>query len=481
MALIFPSGIYSEGQGIFDSSPYIKLIEARKKAKEEAFTKYYDKLKTQINTAGVREIDLYDPNLDKGINKDIEKWTSYGIQNKNDIAKGGLAKLEFERMQREILNRVEQSKNVAKFETNLGQAFFANKYNPQDTDIDVQSRVANSIYNPKHYKESYFAESEGLPDYTEDKGTPWNWGDISSAVNTLKEEELKSFYNSAIGKEAEMKIDASAPIKKIGTDEIKVTKFDDATLKNGADRVMFDINPKPTDVISRRKNKTYSLKMDDPDWMAKADPLFQKFYGKPIENVKEAAAADFLLSMEPLRGERVVKPSTSGKGRKGGAGGADGKFYDAWSDLVTKFNKDVSAGSTYTQINTLPNNIVKEAVIAQANTGQQKVGGLYPYDETNLFIVSDGKDGLDIFTTINNPKLERNARTFVAHLTEEGTNNIANQSLGIKAKQQAIPTVSASKGNVPKTVKYPLPKGKPRTVKQGNFTYTWNENTGQYE
>lgn len=29
--------------------------------------------------------------------------------------------------------------------------------------------------------------------------------------------------------------------------------------------------------------------------------------------------------------------------------------------------------------------------------------------------------------------------------------------------------------------KYPLPKGKPITVKQGDYTYTWNESTGKYE
>jgi hypothetical protein len=31
------------------------------------------------------------------------------------------------------------------------------------------------------------------------------------------------------------------------------------------------------------------------------------------------------------------------------------------------------------------------------------------------------------------------------------------------------------------TKKYPLPKGQPQTVTQNGYTYTWNENTGQYE
>jgi hypothetical protein len=44
---------------------------------------------------------------------------------------------------------------------------------------------------------------------------------------------------------------------------------------------------------------------------------------------------------------------------------------------------------------------------------------------------------------------------------------------------------SVLKGGQPKQeskkAKYPLPAGKPRTVKQGGFTYTWNEQTGEYE
>lgn len=38
-----------------------------------------------------------------------------------------------------------------------------------------------------------------------------------------------------------------------------------------------------------------------------------------------------------------------------------------------------------------------------------------------------------------------------------------------------------AKTTQPKAAKYPLPKGKPATVKQGAYTYTWNEQTGQYE
>lgn len=45
-------------------------------------------------------------------------------------------------------------------------------------------------------------------------------------------------------------------------------------------------------------------------------------------------------------------------------------------------------------------------------------------------------------------------------------------------KSKQYPTDSAPKKT---QKKYPLPEGKPRTVKQNGYTYTWNENTGNYE
>jgi hypothetical protein len=55
-----------------------------------------------------------------------------------------------------------------------------------------------------------------------------------------------------------------------------------------------------------------------------------------------------------------------------------------------------------------------------------------------------------------------------------------------QTKKQLEETMqSVLKGGQPKQeskkAKYPLPAGKPRTVKQGGFTYTWNEQTGEYE
>jgi hypothetical protein len=44
-----------------------------------------------------------------------------------------------------------------------------------------------------------------------------------------------------------------------------------------------------------------------------------------------------------------------------------------------------------------------------------------------------------------------------------------------------VEQANKAKVTAPKKEKYPLPSGKPRTVTQGGYTYTWNTETGKYE
>lgn len=53
---------------------------------------------------------------------------------------------------------------------------------------------------------------------------------------------------------------------------------------------------------------------------------------------------------------------------------------------------------------------------------------------------------------------------------------------GFRTKQEVVDFLQGKSGaSAPAKGKHPLPAGKPRTVKQGGNTYTWNEQTGQYE
>ncbi len=60
MGVINPAGLYSGGQGLFNSTPFVQMYqrqEALKSAKDEALDKYYQKLPTSINPAGLRTQD----------------------------------------------------------------------------------------------------------------------------------------------------------------------------------------------------------------------------------------------------------------------------------------------------------------------------------------------------------------------------------------------------------------------------------------
>jgi hypothetical protein len=298
MAVIFPRGIYTEGQGIFDPTPYIKALDAKKKAKDEAYTKYYDDLNKQITKTGARNVDLVNPEdviingkviakKGDGILNDIKNWQEYGIQNKNEINKGGAARMEFEGMQREILGKIQQSKNQLKFDNELQKAKFDGTYDPNDDDMEAQARVARPINDPRHYKENFYD-----PNYSDKGGTEFNWGDISHSVSTFDQNERDKLLDFGIGDNKRQTV----ATKVVGGQHFNTLAFSDKVLKDGADRVMAEIQDKPIDMVHKRGRKTYnSLKDNDPYWLSKADPIFQKYYGKPIENAKEAAAADFLL------------------------------------------------------------------------------------------------------------------------------------------------------------------------------------------
>ncbi len=64
---------------------------------------------------------------------------------------------------------------------------------------------------------------------------------------------------------------------------------------------------------------------------------------------------------------------------------------------------------------------------------------------------------------------------YVMDIGKKNTNLKANQPLGVKAKTEVVKQGEA------KTAKHPLPAGQARTRKQNGFTYTWNEQTGEYE
>jgi hypothetical protein len=61
------------------------------------------------------------------------------------------------------------------------------------------------------------------------------------------------------------------------------------------------------------------------------------------------------------------------------------------------------------------------------------------------------------------------------------TKTILEQEFKTRWVKDVFGVASAKKVKYGEKKKYPLPEGKPRTVKQDGYTYTWSEETGKYE
>ena len=151
MALINPSGLYTLGNVKLDSTPTTQLyghLLQRKKAKEEAIDEYYQKLPTTLNAAGMRDQDR------EGFDQAINLWRLHYQQNKDKIRKGGNKEaFDNEQLFRQLQTRVDQSKNAAKTDLQLGKMRFEkeNGYIFDDPDfIETQSKHTLPIWDEKH-------------------------------------------------------------------------------------------------------------------------------------------------------------------------------------------------------------------------------------------------------------------------------------------------------------------------------------------
>jgi len=295
MALINNPNVYTGGNVVFDNSRGLDLaaqLQAKKAAKDEALNQYFNDLPNKINTAGVRKQDLDDPKYG-GINREIEAWRTNWLQNKDAIKKGGIPQQEHLGKFQEILRKIEQSKQRAKTEFEIGKAKFEGKYDPDEDDIGVLSQIGKSIYDPTSYKQDGVSEygwgdlSPAVPEFDADKQTKF-WAGITKGLTPGKMYD----YNAA-------RTDAKTgqvivPFKKLyQPDQVK------RIADEAADAVTAD----------KSARKFYKKILDDPQstrWQ-ELNKAYQSVYGtdKIVSTPEQAAAADAIIraSMPQEQGE----------------------------------------------------------------------------------------------------------------------------------------------------------------------------------
>lgn len=175
MVPISPQAFSAEAV-VFDTRPLASLqqkLAAKKAAKDEALDKYFLDLKNKINPAGMRTQDLPE------WNKELADWISNGVMNKKEIAKGGMAQQEHLLKYQDLLSKVEQSKQMGKFQSDLESKKQEGKID--EDDFPLLDSIRLSIYNPQHYK-----NPETL--------TPFSMGDFSENIPTWDIAKQKQFY-----------------------------------------------------------------------------------------------------------------------------------------------------------------------------------------------------------------------------------------------------------------------------------------------
>jgi hypothetical protein len=143
--------IYSGGNVVFDSTPSTNLyaqLMAKKQAKDEAIDEYYKKLPNTLNGAGMRDNDR------EGFDEGLAKAQQYWMQNRDKIRKGNTPEaFNYEQIFRELGTGVQNSKNAAKTDLELGKMRFnkENGYIFEDPDfMETQRQHTLPVWDKSH-------------------------------------------------------------------------------------------------------------------------------------------------------------------------------------------------------------------------------------------------------------------------------------------------------------------------------------------
>lgn len=202
---------------------------------------------------------------------------------------------------------------------------------------------------------------------------------------------------------------------------------DQATVSSGGNLSTVDWNTATQKFIQQKQKETLESKLDD--WQSKKD--YESEYKKWED---DSNALDTYYS---------------------------NRLSGAPSDTTPGYETALAKGES----------IIKEKLPEIVNYLKSK----YPSYKENL----EGKDVYDITWDEDGVMLEVSGTMADQWIKPEQLKE-AIDNLKSKSKPQFRGAIQSST-TAPTTAKYPLPKGQAKTVTQGEYTYTWNEETGQYE
>ena len=292
MAVQNPSGLYSGGQGIFNSMPYTQIAlqqQAKKQAKQEALNQYFHEMRGKINEAGTRVQDIGGDGKTRGIKDDIAEWENHWKLNKEDILRGGVSQQKNDELYANIQRRIEQSKGRAKFQLEQGKAVAEGKFDPNDEDIKgAMSHVNKSIYDPSSYK------GDGVSEY--------GWGDLSPSIPDYDVEKKSKVFDAITkGIDAGKKYDYSKMKNNPITGQAIVPfkkEYSQEQIKHIA-AVASEI-PTGNSDLAKSARKHYQKLLDNEEYLPELEAMdnaYKAVYGKGafVSTPQQAAAAEAII------------------------------------------------------------------------------------------------------------------------------------------------------------------------------------------
>ncbi len=462
-----PPGLYSEGRVNLNPLPYLHYemqAKAHKQAKDEALDKHFENLPNTINEKGVRDQEI------EGLNNRKNAIYQFGVQNrellKHPEKDNGAASYHLNKMLRETEGYVQKSKNRSATAIKLAQLRGNPKYDYIFRNPDIINQIAG------HEKG---VDEEGSEAINFDKLTlPPPPFDRAKYINGIK---IKPNPTDPEYKDI--------PGDKFNRLEVTNKKFSPDDLNSLHIQATTELynNPSFQNEIDRVKQ--------DPIMAAQMAETFQKHYGHPIQNQGDEATAYTLSSMDLTPTQRTVRNEDAHNAewtRRHNKVVADrvkkvaGESGSTVNDVYAKIdaNQDTADISTTdngmqsgnrikaARFNTLPNDAQQILMKSFKESGHDVTAD-------DIYQVQSPNGDIVFYQTDDEGKPRPSEKLKIFTVSKVGTNLKAQP--GAPEKREVISQGEPNK----KKEKYPLPSGKPRTVKQGSFTYTYNPENGEYE
>jgi hypothetical protein len=480
---------WAAGAVVFDQRPFLQFYEqqmARKQAKDDALDNYFRDLNKNVTSAGMRSQDV------SSLLKKQQDAQQYYFQNKAQILNpkldNGAAYSEYQARHQDMLGLIDQSKEAAKSMDEIGKM----KLNPQMSYIFEDPKFMDQL------------RSHELP-----IGDPNRKGiTLASLTVPDKPVDIKEWdaYNKYLtGGIPHDKIPGET--KSIGNFKTSTPIYQQYSPENQKVIAEHAMNAYESDRRWRTEaNKTFQDIMHDPMKYDQYNKMYKSIYGKDIDTPKEAWAAKGIIdnnmkAVEYKEGEDFVakerfKDALSRasqeeliKFRKN-IDPNDMELNNQWIDrylqnrLQTAMSDEANYRKVYTPHTTKYGyEISMDPVLAKSFSR----GGSEP---DRLYVTDDGQKIWPIFykyekdpktkqtILVKNDKGDPVIDEDISKPLEMDQAKLAMGYRGETKKQLGKTMSSKTKSTQPK---YPLPAGKPATVKQNGYTYHWNSEIGSYE